>query len=121
MGIMNATRSAIVGALDAATYAKGGVWAPDRAGVDRRLDIEKPGVVTDARLREIEEHQPQWVKVKGVDVLRSKNSRYVAAPASGRRNASVFSIIDIEKGEEITQLRKGEVNGWLAKRSMEGK
>jgi len=64
----------------------------------------------------IESNSAQWVNVQGVDVLRVHDHKYVGSPATGRKNSARFDIIDIDKGEYITQLTKKEVFGWLFKR-----
>jgi hypothetical protein len=64
----------------------------------------------------IESNSAQWVKVQGVSVLRVHSQKYVGSPCSGRKNSARFDIVDIEKGEIVTQLTKKEVFGWLFKR-----
>jgi|GEM_PF-4712454 len=55
-----------------------------------------------------------WTKIDGVDVLMVPGSDFAAIPASGKRNASNFVVMQISSREEITQLRKSEVTLWLA-------
>lgn len=55
----------------------------------------------------------EWTKVDGVLVKRIGESKYVAAPQSGRKNARKFDVIDVEAREYVCQLNKGEVNTWL--------
>lgn len=57
---------------------------------------------------------PEWTKVDGVEVLRIKDSKYVAIPNNGRRNSANFSILDLtDRSDYVAVLRKTEVNKWL--------
>jgi hypothetical protein len=60
------------------------------------------------RLDEILDSQPDWAVVKGVKVLRIKNSDNVAVP-----NKNKFDIIDIENGVLVAQVDKKDVRTWL--------
>jgi hypothetical protein len=60
--------------------------------------------------------QPTWQKFEGVDVLRIEQSRYIAAPATGRKNAANFVIINLDdRSDYVCQLKKGEVVPWLCR------
>lgn len=66
------------------------------------------------RAAAIEAGQPQWQEYEGVDVLRIGESPFLAVPASGRKNAARFDIIDIrDRTDIVAQLDKGAVNDWL--------
>lgn len=65
-------------------------------------------------------NQPDWTTVTApdgnrVEVLRVKESRYVAVPVGGRRNAAKFDIIDLKAREHLTQLKNREVTTWLVR------
>ncbi len=65
---------------------------------------------------QIEANQAEWVDVEGVQVLRVKDSNYVAAPCSGRKNAARFNVINLDdRTDVVCQLSKTEVRGWLTK------
>ena len=66
-------------------------------------------------------NQPEWATVKGVMVLRVKDRPFVGVPHSGRKNSRVFHIIDIDKGKEVCQLQRAEVNGWLCREALNAK
>lgn len=68
----------------------------------------------------IMKNQPEWTTVKApdgnrVEVLRVKDSRFVGAPSSGRRNSKFFDVIDLETRTLVTRLKKDEVRGWLVR------
>lgn len=42
-------------------------------------------------------------------------AKYAALPTTGRKNAAVFVVFDVNTREEVVQLKKSEVTGWLAK------
>lgn len=55
----------------------------------------------------------QWVEIEGVKVLRVANSKFVAAPTSGKKNSRKFDIINIKTQELVCQIWKGQVHNWL--------
>ena len=59
---------------------------------------------------------PEWEVFEGVNVLRVKNSKFIAAPR-GSKNARMFDVIDIEKRTLVCQLKNTEVRGWLVRAS----
>ena len=90
------------------------------AGVKRTIERQKAeyevgSKISAAILAQTIKETPlaDWTTLKGVEVLRSGSSRYVAAPRNGKRSAATFDIIDIEAGDLVTQLKKGEVYNWL--------
>lgn len=83
-----------------------------------REDYERN--VQPGRLAQIERNQPEWTTVQGVKVLKSPNSPLVAVPANGRENSANWEVIDPDKKELVALLKKNEVRGWLAKRSIAG-
>ena len=89
------------------------------AGFKRRLKSEDAAHM--ARLEELEKQpplpQPEWELIDGVEVLRVPGGRYAAAPTSGKRGSSHFMGFDVQLREEICQLRKTEVRGWLIRTS----
>jgi hypothetical protein len=54
-----------------------------------------------------------WTAIDGVKVLRSGSSKYVAVPRNGKESAANFDIIDTDKKEHVTTLRKDEASSWL--------
>jgi len=66
-------------------------------------------------------NQPTWQTVNApdggtrVEVLRVKDSKYVAVPESGRRNARRFAIVEVKHGDYVTQVNNREVVGWLVR------
>jgi hypothetical protein len=59
-------------------------------------------------------YDPQWIKVKGVDVIALPElPDIVAVPTNGRANSARFDIVDLAAGAVLTQLLKSEVRGWL--------
>jgi hypothetical protein len=59
-------------------------------------------------------YDPQWIKVKGVDVIALPElPDIVAVPTNGRANSARFDIVDLAAGAVLTQLLKSEVRRWL--------
>ena len=78
----------------------------------------------EARSKEIYDrviaNQPTWSKFEGVDVLRVRDSNFVAVPNNGRKNSKNWSVIDLnDRSDIVAQLPSKEVKGWLAGRAME--
>lgn len=58
--------------------------------------------------------EPTWQDFEGVQVLRVKDSPFVAVPHSGNRMSSKFDIVDTSKRDDIVaQLKGTEVRQWL--------
>lgn len=58
--------------------------------------------------------QPEWVEIEGVMALRIEDSKYIALPASGRKNSANFVIVDLtDRADYICQLTKKEVHAYL--------
>lgn len=61
-------------------------------------------------------NQAEWTEVEGTEVLRVKDSNYVAVPVNGRKNSRQFVVIDLnDRTEDVCYLLKSEVHGWLHK------
>lgn len=56
---------------------------------------------------------PDWTTVNGQEVLRSGDSKFVAAPRNGKRTAANFDVLDMEANEHVLTLPKDEVYKWL--------
>ena len=54
-----------------------------------------------------------WQIVEDIEVLRVADSKFVAQPITGRRNARRFDIIDIEAREFVCQVNGSKVHNWL--------
>ena len=54
-----------------------------------------------------------WTDVEGVLALRCGSSRFVAVPKNGKRTGATFEVIDLDKRELVTVLKKDEVASWL--------
>lgn len=59
---------------------------------------------------------PEWTTLEGQDVLRIEGSKFVAAPITGKKNASRFVVFNIDERKELAQISNKEVNRWLRKR-----
>lgn len=60
--------------------------------------------------------QSDWGIIYGDNVLRIKNSKYIAAPLNGKKNCSNFGIINLDdRNDFICFLNKKEVQSWLYK------
>ena len=81
-----------------------------------QFDAASRKEISDSYLAFVEANQAVWAEVQGVEVLRVHDETVVGCPCTGKKNSRHFSIIDIEKGEEVCQLSKTEVRGWLFKR-----
>lgn len=56
----------------------------------------------------------EWVMFDGFLVLRCGSSKYIAVPASGKRNAARFNVINIKDlSDYVAFLTKKEVRPWL--------
>jgi hypothetical protein len=59
---------------------------------------------------------PQWISLEGRDVLRLGESRFVAVPCTGRKNAAKYMVLDLfDRSEPFAFLKAKEVFAWLAK------
>ena len=56
---------------------------------------------------------PDWTTVNGQEVLRSGDSKFVAAPRNGKRTAANFDVLDLDTNEHVLSLPKDEVYKWL--------
>lgn len=64
-------------------------------------------------------NQPTWSKFEGVDVLRVRDSNFVAVPNNGRKKSKTWSVIDLnDRRDIVTQLPSKDVDGWLARQAM---
>lgn len=85
---------------------------------DRMADAAKKGRErSSGKYKEYERagwEDPTWQMVEGVLVMRVGKDSIVAVPASGKKNARFFEIIDLDKREVLVpKLKKDEVVSWL--------
>lgn len=59
--------------------------------------------------------EPEWSTLEGQNVLRIEGSKFVAAPVTGKKNASRFVVFNIDERKELAQISNKEVNSWLRK------
>ena len=58
---------------------------------------------------------PEWSTLDGQDVLRIEGSKFVAAPITGKKNASRYVVFNIDERKELAQISNRDVNRWLRK------
>jgi hypothetical protein len=67
------------------------------------------------------ENQPKWTTLEGENILQVPGSRYAALPTTGKKNAAKYIIFDVKTREEVTFLKKNEVNAWLTNKAISEK
>ena len=78
-----------------------------------------PNSAFNVSLNSVLSNQAEWASFEDVDVLRVGNSDFIAVPATGRKNAANFIVINInDRSEAVCQLKKNEVRGWLCKKAL---
>lgn len=98
-------------------------------GAKKRLDLERRGLkertdpssAFNKRVTRIEKNQPEWTTLDGILILQVPGSELAAIPNSGKKNAASFTIFNVKTRNEIVQLKKKEVRGWLVDRALDEK
>jgi hypothetical protein len=87
----------------------------DRETKARRAITHDPNSDFNRHIDAIQNNQPIWTQIDGIGVYRVPGSRIAALPTNDKKSSRTWVVFNVDSRKEMTQVRKNELFGYLAR------